>query len=295
MARRSELDRFKEYLQHSNKRYTNNTINGYVNTAKRILDIIDEDDLSIRGLTRKRSLIVDYCNSNKNNYKPKQILMIITYYLEFADRDKESDIYNYYRALFQKYSRVDNDRRAFADATEDENKKYISWDTVIENAERTRELYNASPSMSRLKDYVIATLYTQIPPLRQNEYVTLSWTNRDDNNYLDLQNKQIVLRDFKTSGTYGENVIKIPEEVMEVLRIYRRRINILAKIPDNVFNLTPRQFGTRLKRALGATSQMLRKIYVSEVSMKKSKQGIKDDARIMSHSLAMHLLEYDKF
>jgi hypothetical protein len=151
-----------------------------------------------------------------------------------------------------------------------------------------------------LLDFVILSLYTLIPP-RRNEYFKMEVVSSPDDvkegkNYLvwSPKKKFFVFQDYKTKKAYGKETIPIPPKLQDVIKFYlpiREKIALtsnqfLVKYGDidmeNSNDIT-RRLNRMLGRKVGAS--MLRHIFLSE----KFGDTVKEMEQIagdMGHSVA---------
>lgn len=151
-----------------------------------------------------------------------------------------------------------------------------------------------------LLDFVILSLYTLIPP-RRNEYFKMEVITSPDQvkegkNYLlwGKQKKMFVFQDYKTKKAYGKETIPIPPKLQDVIKMYlpiREKIALsspqfLVKYGDLEMensNEITRRLNKMLGRRVGAS--MLRHIFLSEKfgdTVKEMEQVAED----MGHSVA---------
>ena len=130
-----------------------------------------------------------------------------------------------------------------------------------------------------LLDFVILSLYTLIPP-RRNEYFKMEVVSSPDDvkegkNYLvwSPKKKFFVFQDYKTKKAYGKETIPIPPKLQDVIKFYlpiREKIALTSKqflvkygdIDMENSNDITRRLNKMLGRKVGAS--MLRHIFLSE-------------------------------
>jgi hypothetical protein len=71
---------------------------------------------------------------------------------------------------------------------------------------------------------MVLSLYTYLPPRRNKDYAEMIIVNKrvpkDEKNYLWLSQNKFVFRDYKTAGSYGEQMIDIPKELRDIINKY---------------------------------------------------------------------------
>ena len=83
--------------------------------------------------------------------------------------------------------------------------------------------------------YLVAFLYTKLPPLCQEEWIGAAFSDNGTNNYLDIDKKILVLRNYKTKRQYGKRVISIPDSLIITIKKYIKRFNtklVVCKVID---------------------------------------------------------------
>jgi hypothetical protein len=86
---------------------------------------------------------------------------------------------------------------------------------------------------------MIMAMYTMIPPLRIKEFETLRiYTKKyikDEINYIDLDEKIMVLYDYKTVKSYGVITVSLPDPLIDILRRYYEWLD--KKNGDKLFDV----------------------------------------------------------
>ncbi len=228
-----------------------------------------------------------------------------------------------YKKLYEDYSvklkeahgLIDKERGDTMTQTEKEKEGWVEWKDVLakledlkdqakdarDDAKRPKAPSNAkSKALLKAQDYLVLALYTYLPPRRNMDYqdmkVVLGGLTKDSPknvNYLDMFKNQFVFNRYKTAGATGQQIVDIPEELMEVikeyLRVHPKDIDddgefwflITAtgrKIPANgITRILNRIF----KKKVGAS--MLRHIYLSH-KYGSTVKDMKKDAAAMAHS-----------
>lgn len=154
------------------------------------------------------------------------------------------------------------------------------------------------------QNYLILSLYTLLPPLR-NDYANILIRenmkgNCDDiedktHNYISIKTSQLLLCDYKTSKHYGVKSIDIPQELMKIItqwitikkglnikndyllinsKLEKMSKNNLTKVINKIFH--PKKISTTL----------LRKIYLShKYPVTNTFREMQNDSYVMGHSI----------
>jgi hypothetical protein len=203
-----------------------------------------------------------------------------------------------------------------SEKTDKEKENWVSWDDVMEKKNELKSKIEGfkkqiTPAQwEHLLQYTILSLYTDIQPRRNQDYLdmyvvrTKKGTSVDalekDKNYLVLDGsipRQFIFNKFKTAKTYGQQQINIPPPLAEVLQTYLRHhpSNVGNKKSTPMFKFlvladgTPMTAVNAITRALNKVfgkkvgSSMLRHIFLSS---KYDVEEMKEDAAAMGHSIS---------
>jgi hypothetical protein len=169
-----------------------------------------------------------------------------------------------------------------------------------------------SPSQfDKLLQFVVLSLYTDISPRRNQDYLDMYVVKKlgkdyDKNkNYYDLATNRFVFNKYKTSKKYGEQVENVPVELQNTLKLYfqhhpgahskSKEFKLLVKHDGsalNTVNSITRILNKIFRKKVGAS--MLRHIYLSSKYGNVLKE-MKEDSIGMSHSVAepKNYIKYD--
>jgi hypothetical protein len=208
-----------------------------------------------------------------------------------------------------------------ATKTKKQEENWLTWEEVIKKRDELREKCVAFGNNKTLTDgeynvllcYVVLSLYTDILPRRNQDYLDMVIYNTTkkskledlpkDKNYLIVESgkvpRQFIYNVYKTAKTYGQQTIDIPESTAEspiadallmYLKHHTQRKDkkeytpflVAREGPFNSNNSITRVLNRVFKKKIG--SSMLRHIYLS------SKYDVKDrneTAEGMAHSPAL--------
>ena len=171
--------------------------------------------------------------------------------------------------------------------------------TIIKRKTISEDDYN------KLQQYLLISLYTFIPPRRNQDYTYMYVVKKapakydDDKNYLLLKEKQFIFNKYKTSKHYGQQTIDIPDELMNIIKNYIKynpHYSTLRAKGNNPIKLLVKYDGSDINDKNGITrllnkafgknigSTALRHIYLSDKYADNMKER-ENDAKAMSHSL----------
>ena len=251
-----------------------------------------------------------------DNTKKTIYASIASILLLFKDTPAYKKCYSHYLDKMKLYA--DESKKIDTTAkTDKQQKNWIEWDDV---KKVHKELYDkvldndetdlGEKAYNDLLGLVVLSLYTDIPPRRNQDYLLMKvvsikeeQTLPTDSNYLIIDKKvpsKFIFNVYKTAKTYGSQSIPIPENLAKVLTLYFKHhptiksIRTNAKVfPPSPFlvsftgsTITADNFITRtlnkiFDKSIGCS--MLRHIYLSG---KQDVNEMINDANSMAHSLS---------
>jgi hypothetical protein len=159
---------------------------------------------------------------------------------------------------------------------------WLSWSDIIAVREKLKEECNplwiklnlSWADYFLLQNYVISMVLTIIPPRRCMDFCFMSLEDEpnEEDNYITIIDgvPYFVFRKYKTSKTYGEQSIKIPDKLWEVLREWKK-ISVSKWLfhvsQSKPVALRPDQFTRRIAQVFnqkGFGVNLLRHAYVSD-------------------------------
>jgi hypothetical protein len=194
-----------------------------------------------------------------------------------------------------------------------EKKNWVEWSEVEEKKKELEESVKAlstkktldAGQYEKLLQFVILSLYTDIPPRRNKDYLLLhlvkSWNDKlpTDKNYLDVANKKLVFNAYKTAKKYGKQEQEIPESLWATIQMFLKHHPLwkgVAKRKSDAVPFLVQQNGESIT-AVNAITRLLNKVFGKRVgssllrhSFLSTKYGdtleeMKKDSVAMSHSL----------
>lgn len=217
--------------------------------------------------------------------------------------------YEHWRGKMLDYKK-DKDGESAHVKTEKEDEAWLTWDEVEEKkAALKRDVASFASNkhitalqFDKLLQYVVLSLYTDIPPRRNQDfldmYVVKKWTKEmeTDRNYYDVATHKFIFNKFKTAKTYGQQTVDVPntEEapLQQTLATFikfhplgkQKEFKLLVKADGSNLN-TVNAITRILNRIFGKKigSSMLRHLYLSSKYGETNKE-MEKDAEAMGHS-----------
>jgi hypothetical protein len=256
------------------------------------------------------SKIVDYVNKQNKTTSKRNIVTAVVVYLRANDLGDE-DLFKKYNELLKTYSTEIDETIGNGKKTDGQNKNWASWDEILtidkkfklklkgvdKDSDEYKELY---------QDYLIYSLYTIIPPLRNDyaamtiytpkEYKAISEKDRKTGNYLVFPDK-FVINEYKTSDKYGQIVIELKDypNVVPILKGWlklnkTKMFLIDKKDSGEEVQMSPLKLTKRLNRIFkyyldkNISTSILRHSYLSSKYSDTLKER-RSDSEIMGHNL----------
>lgn len=288
------------------------SINLYINNLIKLND--GEPFKNLNFLKDKEQIdkfLTKYSSNTKKNFIASIVRILKLY------KNKHEDLYNYYNELLNKFMKETNENKN--NKNDKENKNWLDFEKVIEIKEELKTQYESLIGKKKLKEkefnimlkYVILSLYTLIPPRRNLDYMEMvvNMNNKDldkEFNHFIIKDKLFIFNKYKTSKSYSNQEIKVPDELFEILMNYLKfhpdketksnkpllvdyknnrlnKINSITRILNSIFG-----------KKVG--SSMLRKIFISHKfgdDLEKIKE-MQETAQAMGHSIGTAQTTYNK-
>jgi hypothetical protein len=262
--------------------------------------------------------VIKHCFSNKSPEYPfsqKNIQKLLNWIDNIAKSDysKNHHLRSYIKvnellghsgdlvALNNKIRELNN-RALYAKPTQKEIDNIIDINYIIQK----RDEYKSQLTDNfHTKDayYLLLSLYTYLPPLRSEDYyntvIKNDNTNLNEDNYYDIEKKQLVLNHYKTSKTHGQRIIDIPNELAEIIKNFHNKSNsnyLICTRTCHKFDAC--SFNNMFKRCLNkkVSSSLLRKCFVSNsLDLNVNAEERIMNAKIMGHTVGVQQLIYSKY
>lgn len=197
------------------------------------------------------------------------------------------------KTLYEKYGKLlEEYNTSLKDQTE-ENTDVISIDKIKDIYDKL--LKNKDQSKQSNQDYLILSFYYLIPARRNKDYALMKYTTNykeelpKEYNYYD--GNKFYFNNYKTRGTYNQQIIEVPQELKSIINDYIKKNDI----NDNDFILTNLRTGKPLisnnamtiilNRIFGDKigSSALRRSYLTNKYSDVEKE-LKEDAEAMGTS-----------
>lgn len=220
------------------------------------------------------SILKCYITNNKNN-------------------KKFQNLYNDYSKILDNYNNVLRDQ---TDKTDSENNNWMTKENITDLYNEMKKNYKDNEQSQQ--NFLVLSLYYLNAPRRNKDYSILkvvnNYNDKLDNqyNYVDLNKKEFIFNNYKTSKKYNQQRVEIPSELMNIILEYIKDFKIknndflikdLKKDePINISNGMTVLLNKIFKKKVG--SSMLRKIYLTSKYGDQAKE-LKEDVKNMATSV----------
>lgn len=284
--------------------------------------IMLNDKLPFKNLNflKETDSVLEKINKYSTNTQKTILSSIVSVLSLFKDKSSLKSTYKFY---FDKMMEIANDMKS-NETTEKSIKQsdnWLDWNIILNIKDRLLQecdLFKIDSKLisvsqyNKILDCLIVSLYTEIPPRRNLDYLDMFVINdykdtTDSNkNYYDVVNQRFIFNNYKTKSKYGQQIIDIKgiDKLQVILSRYlkvhplnpaRNKPNFIKDMPKNTeFKFLVNSDGSGLTSGNSITrilnrifnkklgSSMLRHIYLSN---KYNIDEMEKDATAMGHSL----------
>lgn len=253
-----------------------------------------------------QTIINTYADSTQGN----QYMVLSSALSLFADKSTYKAAYNHWREKMMEARKEIAEETKQHEKSDKQEENWLTWEEVSKKKSELKEDVsqfhlnkNITPSQfDKLQRYVVLSLYTDIPPRRNADYLEMFVVKKlgkeypKDKNYYDLSTHKFHFCVYKTAKSYGEQVEDVPAELQSVLAAYIKH-HPLAKTKVKEYRLLVKPDGGNLNSVNAITrilnkifgkkigSSMLRHIYLSS-KYGNTSNDMEETAKAMAHSVS---------
>jgi len=235
----------------------------------------------------------------------------------FKDKPTFKKVFSHYYDGMMAKNKTLKEADGKNEKTDKQKENWSSWEEVCQKKQEITEdvsKFAAAKTVSpaqydKLLQYLILSLYTQIQPRRNQDYLDMYIVKKltdkmpTDRNYLDIATNRFVFNKYKTAKKYGAQTINIPHsdennllgDIHLFLKFHPLWKGVAKRKTEPVKFLvtadgSPMVAVNAITRVLNRVfgkkigSSMLRHIYLSD-KYKDQNEEMKKDAEAMGHSL----------
>jgi integrase len=214
----------------------------------------------------------------------------------------DNDLYKkYYDTMIDLNKKIEDESK-LNKKSDVQTENWMKWDDIVSKFNELKDTLKSPKNISEDEynnylDTIVLGLYVLLPPRRNKDYLLMKVSKdskMDDSkyNYLDIKKKQFVFNNYKTKDSYGNQIIDVPNDLMNLIKKYLK----YKKSGDGYllvkFNGESLKSDNAITRILNkilekkVSSSMLRHIYLSD-KYKNVKDDMEDDQKKMAHSQQM--------
>lgn len=238
-------------LENLNKKEISpNSLNLY---TKNLIRLNDGKEIKNLNFLKNTENILDKIKNYKPNTRRTYIISIVSLLKQEPKLKKLYDIY--YKILLEYNNNLKNNN----EKSEKQNDNWITQDEVLD---KQKELEDIIPIIinkksitqeqyDKLFNLLILSLYTLNPPRRNLDYLKMNIVSKyipdialnylpdikDNNNYIDLNNKNFIFKNYKTKKTYNEQIVPINDKLNDIIKIYLKFHPMKKEIKGKKFNI----------------------------------------------------------
>jgi integrase len=286
------------------KKLAESTAKQYIQMLRKLNSDVPFNNFSF---LKSKELLVERIAEYSENTQKTYYSMIVSVLSFVKDKSSYKATYNFYYEKMMGKAKEHSEKDT-SEKSETQKKNWLSWAEVTSKFEALKEQVAefkgakllTNSNYDTLLSAIILSLYVCIPPRRNQDYQDLyavkKLTDKHDKtkNYYDIATQRFVFNKYKTSKTYGEQVIDISEneELLDLIKVF---LKFHPAKKSNEFRFLVFHDGTPLTAVNAVTrilnrvfgknigSSMLRHIYLSD---KYNIDELKEDAKAMGHSVS---------
>lgn len=289
-----------EQLESLTTELTMSSISRYASWLKKL----QPDGLDIKDLSDKKDKYITQALALKDD---TQTMVVLLKMLKIF-KAKNIVIQTYEKAYNKiKYKPKDNENRP---ANEKEKSMVITYEDLLSKRDELNAQWEQLPRIKEknvknltlsLKKLIII-LYTELPPLRGQDYFNTSFDSKTDSNYITFGDiSTLTITDGKTMKNKEPRIIELNDIVVNAItqmRVFSRNSKwLIPQVKDTTKHMTSQGFSNFLNRIFdkSISSTTLRNIVVSHMIDKGStKDELDKMASTMGHTPATQRSIYSK-
>jgi hypothetical protein len=282
------------------KGLSQSSINLYLRNLKKLNG---GNDFSSLTFLKDVNATLEKINDLKDNTKRQYLISIVSSLNSFGDKYKTL-ANKYYKLMIETAKKIS--ATPSIEPSEAQKENWMDWKDVLEVYGNLKSGINLTKKKiteaeyNKLLEHLILSLFVLTPPRRNLDYLKMdiAFKNTADKerNYFDPKTNKFIFNVYKTDNKYGEQVIDVPQELLEALVEFMRYHPLVKKKnPENIpllvnYSGVPFKAQNAITRILNKifkkniSSSMLRHIYLSSKYGPELKEREKD-ASLMAHSV----------
>jgi hypothetical protein len=263
------MEELKNKIRTARPHITDSSLNIYVKNVMKIMDEVFElpGQFDIKYI-RKFNIIRLYLEKKYDNEKSRRNYYNSLVVTLMAYKTK-SYVMKKFVGEIDKLNVIINAQYDSHEMSEKERQNFVKWEEVLIRRNELLKEHEADPeNIEKLQNYLILSLYSYIPPIRNDYGGVVIWNDSSDSdkNYLDMKKKIILLQSYKTVKKYGVKILTIPDVVIDIiLKLQKLRKSKFLLTNINGGMLGSNLITNRLNKIFGkkVSTSILRKSFIS--------------------------------
>jgi len=309
------MDTLREAIDEK-RNIKSNSLNAYITSIKKLHQALEDKDYKNLDFLKDTDKVQEFLDNLKIATQKNYIASIIVSLDAQNQKNKYDELIKKYREILDETNKKFAEDYESGHKSESQEKNWVSMKELKKvmngylNDIKERELFKKDElnkkQMALLQKWVIANLFLNEdnPPTRldydmeiisKTEFDKLDDDEKKENNYLVItsrNNKMFSFNEYKTSGKYGQNDVKVGKKLNSVLNIwlkYNKTDSLLLNSKGEP--LSANGLGKQIKSTFAPTGKnisvnMLRHIFLTEKYPNHNDEKSKD-AKKMGHSVEM--------
>jgi len=309
------MDTLREAIDEK-RNIKSNSLNAYITSIKKLHQALEDKDYKNLDFLKDTDKVQEFLDNLKIATQKNYIASIIVSLDAQNQKNKYDELIKKYREILDETNKKFAEDYESGHKSESQEKNWVSMKELKKvmngylNDIKERELFKKDElnkkQMALLQKWVIANLFLNEdnPPTRldydmeiisKTEFDKLDDDEKKENNYLVItsrNNKMFSFNEYKTSGKYGQNDVKVGKKLNSVLNIwlkYNKTDSLLLNSKGEP--LSANGLGKQIKSTFAPTGKnisvnMLRHIFLTEKYPNNNDEKGKD-AKKMGHSVEM--------
>lgn len=260
--------------------------------------------------------VINYLENIENLASRKTLTTSIIVLLKTSEDTEALNVYTKKYAMFHKTLSVkQNEKYLDNEKTLKEETNWITGKEINDAVEKLKwteyspkEKGTPRQFLDKAQQHLVLSLYTLLPPVRNDHALVRITTDSSFDekvktpqelqfNYINLSTCKLILCNYKTFKFYGEKIITIPIELIEIIKKFENLKKQLFKVDHNFLLLNTTNLKKMEKNSLTkylnkifhpkkVSTTILRKVYLSEkYPINHSTRNRMLDADCMGHDI----------
>ena len=307
------MDELKDRINQS-RNIKENSLKQYLITINRLAEVVTGQPYYNQMFLLDTFKVLKHLQKLSESTRKNYLIVIVVVLSSFNEYEKELEIY---RSEMDNVATQLKKDQVLHIKTSKQEKNWVSLQYLYDIREDLGELVDElnEPDLTPkqfflLQQYLVAGLYTLIPPVRLDygnmRMIEEKEFNRElKGNYMiyysnDFNRKTFVINDYKTDGVYGSLDIEAPEELSDIINLWLMHnttdwfllnSKYAPMSADSLGKFISKVFSKKDKKV---TINIIRHVYITEKFNVVDGDERSKTAKIMGHSLSTQN-EYAKY